>query len=139
VNAGWLLDTSALEQAHHPEVTRLLEPLLRSGLLHSSPLLDLEALATAGSADSYRALAAERRAAYRPAALDPKVTARALALQALLSRRGRYRAVDPRDLVVAATALEHNLSVLHYRRVFELLSDLCGLHQQAVAPLGTLR
>jgi predicted nucleic acid-binding protein len=139
VIAGWLLDTSALEQAHHREVTRLLEPLLRSGLLHSTSLLDLEALAAAATADGYRALEAERRAAYRRTALDQAVADRALALQALLSRRGRYRVVEPRDLVVAASALEHNLSVLHYRRVFEFLSDLCGLHQQPVAPLGSLR
>lgn len=138
MNTGWLLDTSALSVAHHPEVHRQLEPLLRAGLLHTCPVLDLEALSVAGTAEAYRAMAADRRTAYRTAGLDPPVGERAASLQALLTRKARYRTAEPRDLLVAATALEHNLSVLHYRRVFELLSELCELHQHAVAPVGTL-
>jgi predicted nucleic acid-binding protein len=56
----------------------------------------------------------------------------------MLTRRVHPGVANPRDLVVAATALEHNLSVVHYRRVFELLADLCELEQHPVVPLGTL-
>jgi predicted nucleic acid-binding protein len=63
---------------------------------------------------------------------------RALSLQNQLTRRAHSGAANARDLVVAATALEHNLSVLHYRRVFELLGELCDLDQHPVAPLGSL-
>jgi predicted nucleic acid-binding protein len=83
-------------------------------------------------------LATERREAYRSVPLQPSIGERALALQSLLTRRAHSPAADPRDLLVAATALEHNLSVLHYRRVFELLAHLCDLDQQPIAPLGTL-
>jgi predicted nucleic acid-binding protein len=138
VNRGWLLDSSALAQAHQPEVTARLEPLLRAGLLHSCPVLDLEALATARTSDSYRTLATERREAFRDVPLQPAIGERALSLQGLLTRRAHSGAADPRDLVVAATALEHNLSVLHYRRVFALLAELCDLDQHPVAPLGSL-
>ena len=139
MNHGWLLDTSALAHAHRPEVARQLEPLLRAGLLYTCPVLDLEALATIRTADGYRALATERREAYRAVPLQPAVGERALSLQGLLARRAHSRAAEPRDLFVAATALEHNLNVLHYRRVFELLAELCNLGQQSVAPLGSLR
>jgi predicted nucleic acid-binding protein len=138
VNRGWLLDTSALAQAHRPEVAEQLEPLLQAGLLYTCPLLDLEALTTAGTADAHRALATERREAFRTVPLQPSIGERAICLQALLTRRAHIAAADPRDLVVAATALEHNLSVLHYRRVFELLAELCDLDQHPVAPLGRL-
>ena len=135
---GWLLDSSALAQAHRPEVTDRLEPLLRAGLLYTCPVLDLEALATAQTANSYRALATERREAYRSAPLQPAIGERALSLQSQLTRRAHSGAANARDLVVAATALEHNLSVLHYRRVFELLGELCDLEQHPIAPLGSL-
>lgn len=139
MNCGLLLDTSALVQAHRPEVAGRLEPLLRAGLLYTCPTLDLEVLAAAETATGYRRLAAERREAYRRVPLQPDVGDRALALQGLLTRRAHAGVAEPRDLVVAATALEHNLSVLHYRHVFELLAELCDLDQYAVAPLGSLR
>jgi predicted nucleic acid-binding protein len=139
MNRGWLLDTSALAQAHRPDVTARLEPLLRAGLLYTCPILDLEVLATARTAAGYRALATERREAYRAVPQQPAVGERALSLQGLLTRRAHAGAAEPRDLLVAATALEHNLSVLHYRHVFELLGELCQLDQQPIAPLGTLR
>jgi predicted nucleic acid-binding protein len=138
VNAGWLLDSSALAVAHRPEVSAGLEPLLRRGLLHTCPVLDLEALSTARSADGHRAMATDRREAYRTIPLQPAIGDRALSLQSLLARRGRSGTATPGDLLVAATALEHNLSVLHYRRVFEVLAELCALDQCAVAPLGSL-
>jgi predicted nucleic acid-binding protein len=138
VNTGWLLDTSALAVAHRPEVAEQIEPLLRAGLIYSCPVLDLEALATARAADDYRTMATHRREAYRSVPLQPTITEEALSLQARLTRRARSAPAEPRDLLVAATALEHNLSVLHYRRVFEVLAELCDLDQRPVVPLGSL-
>jgi predicted nucleic acid-binding protein len=139
VNAGWLLDTSALAMTQRPEVAEKVEPLLRAGLLYTCPVLDLEALSTARTAADYRAMADQRREAYRAVPLQSSTGGEALALQATLIRRARSQVAEPRDLVVAATALEHNLSVLHYRRVFEILAELCDLDQRPVAPLGSLR
>jgi predicted nucleic acid-binding protein len=138
VNTGWLLDTSAVAVSHRPEVAARLRPMLRARLLYTCPMLDIEILATARSAESYRTMAAERRDAYRSAPLAAAVGERALALQSRLSRLARYRAVDARDLLVAATAIENNLTVLHYHQVFELLGELCHLDQKAVAPLRSL-
>jgi predicted nucleic acid-binding protein len=138
VNTGWLLDTSAVAVSHRPEVAQRLGPMLRAGLLYTCPVLDLEVLATARSPESYRTMAAERRDAYRSAPLAASVGDRALALQSKLSRRARSQAVEPRDLFVAATAIENDLTVLHYHQVFETLGELCRLNQRAVAPLGSL-
>jgi predicted nucleic acid-binding protein len=138
MSPGGLLDTSALAVAHQPAVIELLSPMLRSGLLYTCPVLDIEALAAAGSPEGYRTLLIERREAYRPVPLSAAIGDRALSLQARLSRHAHYQVVEANDLVVAATAIEHDLTLLHYHRGFELLAQLSNLDQRPVAPLGSL-
>jgi predicted nucleic acid-binding protein len=138
MNVGWLLDSSALAVAHHPEVVRRLRPMMHAGVLYSCPVLDLEALSAAQSPDGYRRMSAERGDVYRSAPLVASIGDRALALQGKLSRRAHDHEVQARDLVVAATALEHNLTVLHYHPAFQLLGELCELDETAIAPLGSL-
>jgi predicted nucleic acid-binding protein len=139
VSTGWLLDTSAIAVSDRPQVLRWLGPMLRSGVLYTCPVLDIEALAAAHSPESYQKMATERREAYRTVPVSASVSEQALSLQARLARKAHYRVVQGRDLLVAATAIEHDLTVLHYRQVFELLGELCELEQCPVAPLGTLR
>jgi predicted nucleic acid-binding protein len=138
MTAGWLLDTSALAVAQHPQVLGRLAPLLDAGLMYTCPVLDLEALAVARSPENHRRLAEERRDAYRAVPLAVSTGQRALALQARLVRRAHHPALDPNDLLVAATAIENSLTLLHYQRGFELLGELGELDQRPVAPLGTL-
>ena len=138
MSPGWLLDTSALVVAHQPQVIQLLSPMLRSGLLYTCPVLDIEALAAAGSPEGYRTLLIERREAYRPVPLSAAIGDRALSLQSRLGRHAHYQVVEASDLVVAATAIEHDLTLLHYHRGFELLAQLSTLEQSPVAPLGSL-
>ena len=138
MSTGWLLDTSAIAVSDRPQVLRWLSPMLRSGVLYTCPVLDIEALAAARSSESYRKLASERREAYRAVPFTASIGERALSLQARLARRAHYRVVEARDLLVAATAIENDLTVLHYRQVFGLLGELCELEQCPVAPLGTL-
>ncbi len=132
MNAGWLLDSSAIAVGHR------LAGLLRAGLLYSCPPLELEALATASGPAEHLRLREQRQQAYQQVPLAAGVGERALALQARLARLSRGRSVPARALVVAATAVENDLTVLHYDRVFEYLGELCDLGQQAVAPLGSL-
>ena len=136
IPAGWLLDTSALAVAHHPQAGASLAALLRAGVLHTCPLLDLEALAVAGSPAQYRQLSTQRQQAYRPVPFTPAVSERAAELQAALARHAHLGAVAPADLLIAATAIEHGLRVLHHSPAFELLGQVCGLGQAAVLPLG---
>ena len=138
MNGGWLLDTSALAVAHRPEVIERLGPLLRAGLLYTCPVLDIEALAAAGSPETYRAMGAERREAYQSVPLTTAVGSRAVGLQARLSARAHYGVLDPTDLLVAATAIENDLTLLHYHRGFELLGDLSQLEHDPVVGLGSL-
>jgi predicted nucleic acid-binding protein len=138
VTPGWLLDTSAIAVSHHPRVLDQLSPMLRAGLLYTCPVLDIEALAAARSPEGYRVMVVERREAYRTVPLTAAIGERAMALQSRLSRRAHYQVVDANDLIVAATAIENDLTLLHYDRGFELLGQLSGLEQCPIVPLGSL-
>jgi len=137
MNVGWLLDSSAIGLAHRKEVMTRLRPMLRAGVLYTCPVLDLEALATAATPQAYRRMRADRQRAYRSVPFGPAVGERAIRLQARLGPLGGPP-VRPRDLLVAATALEHDLTVLHHHPAFPLLGEICDLDQRAVAHLGTL-
>jgi hypothetical protein len=139
MTGGWLLDTSAIAISARPQVLRRLRPMLRAGVLYTCPVLDLEALAVARTPEAYRKLAIERRAAYQAVAITGSIGERALKLQARLARRAHFRAIEGRDLLVAATAIENDLAVLHHLQIFELLGDLGELEQSPVAPLGPRR
>src|SRR5689334_18546273 len=124
MNVGWLLDSSAIGLAHRKEVAARLRPMLRAGVLYTCPVLDLEALATAAGPGAYRKMRTDRQRAYRSVPFGPAVGERALRLQAKL---GHWAGppVRPRDLLVAATALEHHLTVLHHHPAFGVISEIC--------------
>ena len=53
-----------------------------------------------------------------------------------LTHRGWHRAPGPVDLLLAATALEHDMSVLHLDEDVELIAQVSSLRQQRVVPAG---
>ena len=137
--AGVLIDTSALAVSDHRQVSEGLAMLIRSGTAVTCPLLDAEALSVARSPEEYAELATSRQLAYRSIPLSAAIGTRMAELQALLARHVHLGAAAPGDLQVAATALEHELRLVHYSAVFELLGQLARLDQVPVAPLGSLR
>ena len=135
---GWLLDTSAMARWTRPEVARAVRGALSTRRVWTCPILDLEALFSARSPRDYRDLTAERAGSMRMADLTPEVAQRALDLQTRLAERSQHRGAGPADLLIAATAVEHDLVVLHYDRDFELLGDVCGVPHHPVVPLGSI-
>lgn len=61
----------------------------------------------------------------------------ALCIQSALSFKGQRR-IPKTDLLIAAVALETNLTVLHYDSDFDTIASATGLHCQWVAPRGSL-
>ncbi|MGI8646987.1 MAG: hypothetical protein DLM55_08480 [Acidimicrobiales bacterium] len=61
----------------------------------------------------------------------------ALELQHSLAQRGQHRLPIP-DLIIAATAAEHNAVLLHYDRDFELIAATTGQAQEWVVPAGSI-
>ena len=68
--------------------------------------------------------------------LTDAVSTRALDMQRSIGRVGRHRRPTP-DLLVAAVALEHDATVLHYDRDFDLIVETTGLSARWIIPAGT--
>lgn len=139
MTARYLLDKSALARWDEPAVAAVLDPALAAGLLWSCPPVELEVGFSAPSAAEYAALRRDRAATYLNAPLAPHVGVVALELQASLATARKLRAVGPIDMLIAATAVAHSLTVLHYDGDFEILAETDDrLAQRWVVPRGSV-
>lgn len=139
MTARYLVDKSALARWDEPAVAAILDPALAAGLLWSCPPVDLEVLFSAQSAAEYATVCNDRAATYSQAPLAPEVGMLALELQTSLATAGALRAVGPIDLLIAATAAHHDLTVLHYDGDFELLAEADErVAQRWVVPRGSV-
>lgn len=139
MRARYLVDKSALARWDEPTVAAVLDPALAAGLLWTCPAVELEVLFSAQTAAEYTAVRAGRATTYSQAALEPEVGITALELQEGLAGAAKLRAVGPIDLLIAATAIHHELTVLHYDGDFEVLAGIDGrLAERWVVPRGSV-
>ncbi len=120
---GWLVDKSAAARAADPHVGPQLVEL--AGSLHLCPMGQLEQLYSARSARDYDLLKSDLVASLQLVAAPADVLERALALQAdLAHHHGMWHRTPIPDLVIAETALHHNLGVVHVDRDFERIAEI---------------
>jgi len=62
----------------------------------------------------------------------------AMQTQAELADRGHHRAAELPDLLVAAVALRHRVTVMHYDGDFDLIAEVTGQPTQWVVPRGSV-
>ncbi|MGQ0777163.1 MAG: PIN domain-containing protein [Pseudonocardiales bacterium] len=126
-----LLDKSAWAQAQYsPDAVKLLANLMRRGELALCTMTVMEILFSARNTAEYnRDLDHLDRLPWR----DLSEPRRAAKLQHALAQRGWHRTPLP-DVIVAATAAEHDLIVLHYDSDYERLSEVAGMRQQWIIP-----
>ena len=135
----YLVDKSALARWDEPAVAAVLDPALAAGLLWTCPPVELEVLYSAQSAAEYSAVARDRTATYGHVALAVEIGVVGLELQAALAAAGKLRAVGPIDLLIAATAVHDELTILHYDGDFELLGEIDDrVVQRWVVPRGSV-
>ncbi len=132
----YLADKSAFEQQRHSDAAAgLLSALAADGALFMTEIVALELLYSARSSDDYD-VRREDLLSLPWFHLTQAVAERALTIQHELTRRGQHRRPIP-DLLVAATALEHDAVVLHYDRDFDLIAEVTGLAARWIIPAGT--
>jgi predicted nucleic acid-binding protein len=136
--ARYLIDTSAASRMRYPNVARRLRPLIEAGVVATTASLDAEALYSAGGPTEYDQLWADRRAAYEYLPTNDEHWQAALGAQRDLARQGRHRAVGVSDLLTAAIAGAHNLTVVHYDADFETAATVLEFEHRWVAPRGTV-
>jgi predicted nucleic acid-binding protein len=126
-----LLDKSAWVQAQYSrDAARRIADLIRRGDLSLCTITVLEILYSARNSSEYDQDYARLSTMPWCDLANPR---RAATLQHELARRGWHRTPLP-DVIIAATAAEHGLTVLHYDSDFERLSEVCGAgHEWVIA------
>lgn len=134
---AYLADTSAWHRAGRAGVRARWVELLGEDALAVCAPIRLELLLSARDEHDYLDLQAELDTLGQ-LPTDIHVTDRAEAVQAQLVRRGHHRAPTPVDLLIAAVAEVHGLTLLHYDRHFDLITEVTGQPTEWLAPRGSL-
>lgn len=131
-----LVDTSVLTRLRHKAVRAAVEPLAASGALARAGISDLEVGYSARSSREWdEAIGA--LGAFELVETSAEHVRRARQVQRLLaSKHQRGRKVP--DLLVAAAAEAHDLSVLHYDADFDRIAAVTGQPVQWVVPAGSV-
>lgn len=135
--ARFLIDKSVLARMRSQSVVERVRPIIESGDAVSCAIIDLEVLYSARSHEDLLETARRRRLAYDDVPLTPSVFDRALHIQQRLAAHGKHRLPIP-DLIIAAAAIEHGLTVLHYDADFELIAEVTDQPTEWVVPRGSV-
>jgi predicted nucleic acid-binding protein len=81
---------------------------------------------------------AKRLDSFEAVATDAKLWRRARELQDLLAAEGDHRRVPPVDLLIAATAEQAGVPLVHYDRDYERIACVSALQHHWLVPAGTL-
>lgn len=135
--AAYLVDKSALARLAFDPVAEVLRPLVSAGRTATCGIATLELLFSARNAADHARIRADL-SAHEWLATEDEDFRRAIDVQAELADTGRHRAVPLPDLIIAAVAERHRISVLHYDADFDLISEVTGQSMQWVIPRGTM-
>lgn len=120
---GWLLDKSAAARSGQERIAQQLAEL--AGSLFLCPVGALEQLYSARSARDYDALEIELRESFEIVPIPSDAFEKALDLQRdLAHHHGMWHRTPIPDLLIACTALHHNLGVVHVDRDFERIAEV---------------
>lgn len=134
--ARYLADTSVWARVRQPAVDERLTPLVELGLVATCGIIDLEMLYSARSGTEHRRLRGQR-SGLEWLAMPDEVWDRAATVQGDLALRGAHRATSIPDLLIAATAERHGVTVLHYDGDYDLIADVTGQPTEWVVARGT--
>lgn len=132
----FLVDKSAFEQQRHSEAAdAVLRALATENQLATCEIVALELLYSSRSAADY-----ETRWSHLDSLvwlpMTEQIARGAMNIQRQLAQRGQHRLPIP-DLLVAATALEHDATILHYDRDFDRIAAVTGQTSQWIIKPGS--
>ena len=134
--AAYLADKSAYARLHQPIVFERLAPLIERGLVATCSVIDLEILFSCRSPVEYAAVLAERAGLERLHMVQDDWD-RAVDVQHRLASASQHRAAAIPDLIVAAIAERHRVTVLHYDHDFDQIAVVTRQPMEWVVPRGT--
>lgn len=114
-----------------------LSPLIEAGLVGLCRMVELELLFSARGPDDYARRQQQLRDGFESLAMPDEVWDRALEVQATLARDSAHRGAALPDLLIAATAERHGVTVLHYDHEYDLIASVTGQQVRWIVPRGT--
>jgi hypothetical protein len=132
------VDKSAFARLHHGPVAAVLQPLIRAGHVARCGILELEILFSARNAEDIELTRCDLSDALPLAETTQTDFDRAAEVMQLLSRNGLHRSVPVPDLVLAAVAERHGLTILHYDADFDHIAKMTGQSAEWVLPRGSV-
>ncbi|MCT9081178.1 PIN domain nuclease [Streptomyces fulvoviolaceus] len=130
--ADYLIDTSALARVLLGQNTTEWEDRITGGLVAICDITELEVLYSARSAGDHARLKAALDAHYAWCPMPDGIYRRSRVIQEQLTAKGEHRSAGPVDLLVAATAEEAGLTLLHYDRDFDTIARTTGQPVRAI-------
>jgi predicted nucleic acid-binding protein len=133
---AYLADKSALVRVGLADAGWLATEIM-DGNVRRSSMTDLEIFY---SATSHRALVEvieERHAAFRVVDTQQEDWDRAVEVMTMLAKDGKHRSVGIPDLLIAAIAERHLLTLVHYDSDFDHVAEVTGQPTRWLAPRGT--
>lgn len=138
MTAGYLLDTSVLARAHREPVADRIEHLGAGRPLYRCAIVDLEVLFAATSPDNYLRRRSLLAASYTELSVTADVVGRAVEVQSMLAAQSQHRGVGIPDLIIAATAERHDVTLLHYDRDFASVAKVTRQPAEWIVPAGSI-
>lgn len=136
--ARYLADKSALGRLHHPQVAAVLAPLIEAGLVATCPMIEFEVLWSTRSPQEFDEVRTDRGLGYEWLPIEDVDWRRAIDVMAELWSSSRARSVPLPDLLIAATAERHRVTVLHYGADYDLIASITAQPVEWVVPAGTV-
>ena len=133
----FVADKSALARLKHAPVAVRLAPLLVGGDVATCGVIELEILFSATNHPEIVRTRAIRRSLPYLDAIQHDFDRAADVLEGL-ARKGHHRAAKIPDLLIAAVAERHRLSVLHYDKDFDLIAAVTGQATEWVVAPGSV-
>lgn len=136
--ASHLVDKSAYGRLHLTAVYDALQPLITRGVVAICGTTALELLYSARSAKDHAHITRSIDTAFEWLPTEGIDFGRARWVSEQLANTGRHRAVGLADLVIAAVAERHRVTVLHYDADYDLLNEITGQPTEWVVPRGSV-
>lgn len=133
--ARYLVDKSAFWRVKKPVVASRLGPLLDQGLLGLCRVVEMEMLVSSRNIMDSEYIRSTFDG-YELLAMPDEVWDRACEVQIALVKKGLHRKVGIPDLLIAATAERHGVTVLHYDKDFDRIAEVTGQPVEWVVPPG---
>ncbi|WP_433828886.1 PIN domain nuclease [Actinoplanes sp. CA-015351] len=138
-DVSFLADTSALLRfLSNSELRRIWHRSLVNGSIATCAITEIELLYTARSKADRDRQEALIRETFSWVVMPDAVFEQASQVQTALTEKGTHRSAGPVDLLTAATAEFHGLTILHYDADFLQVAEVTGQPTRWVADRGTI-